>query len=567
MARRKGTADAPPRPRAIGPGARWDVLRGCWVEGEYWFDARAADRAAAFFPQHLRFTEGEWAGKPFVLEAWEEHDIVRPMFGWKREDGSRRYRVVYVWVPRKNGKTELAAGIALLILVGDGEMGGQVYSIAADKDQAKIVFNKAVAMVNWSEALSRSLTCFKTSIWCADLSAAFKPLSGTPEGKHGLNMSGLVGDEIHEWRDGRLYTFVHQSAAARRQPIEFLISTAGERSGYGWEAWDYCLKVKAGEIDDPETLVVIYAADPEDDWTDPAVWAKANPNLDLSVKREYLAAECQKARELPRLENDFKRYHLNIWTEQAVRWLPLEAWDECGHPPPALKSSAGARVANQRWQVLAEGLAGRYATAGVDLSATTDLTALVWTFPPEEEGGVWIVIPRFFMPESRIPERVRRDRVPYDEWARAGALTATPGNVADYAFVKHRLFADAEVFKAGKIAIDRWNATQMAVELQAEGLEVELFGQGYASMSEPSKELERLVLDRRIDHGGHPVLRWCARNVAIDTDPAGNIKPAKDKSTERIDGIVAAIMGIGVAIQGREEPMDIDAFLASPVMV
>lgn len=527
--------------------------------GNYWFDSQAADAAASFFPRYLHFTEGEWAGHPFELESWQEHDIVRPLFGWKRNDGrgtvgseewrrtcTRRYRRCYVWVPRKNGKTELAAGVALLALLADGEMAGQVYSIAADKDQAKLVFQKAVSMVGWSDKLSEHLTCFKTSIWCPDLSAAFKPLSGTPEGKHGLNMSGLVGDEIHEWRDGRLYTFVHQSTASRRQPIEFLISTAGERSGYGWETWTYCQKVQTGEIKDEETLVVIYAADPEDDWTDPAVWAKANPNLGVSVKRSYLEAECRAGQELARRENDFKRYHLNIWTEQAIRWLPLHAWDACGWADPEKPEGDPAR--NDRWRDLPEQMTGRFATAGVDLSATADLTALVWTFPPTEEGGRWVMIPRFFVPEDRIAERVRRDRVPYDEWVKRGALTATPGNVVDYAFVKQQMFDDAERFKAGSIAFDRWNAIQMMVEVIAEGLEGVKFGQGYVSMSGPSKELERLVMSHRLDHGGHPVLRWCAGNVAVETDPAGNIKPAKDKSTERIDGIVAGIMGIGVAI-------------------
>lgn len=527
--------------------------------GGYWFDEAAADRAVAFFPRYLRFTAGEWAGRPFALEPWQADDIVRPLFGWKRADGTRRYRRCYVWVPRKNGKTELAAGVSLLALLGDGEVGGQVLSIAKDHNQASIVFDKAAAMVNYSPDLSACLEAFKTSIWCPELQAVLKPLTGTPKGKHGLNMSGLVGDELHEWIDDRLYTFVHQSAASRRQPIEFLISTAGERSGYGWEVWNLCLKILSGEIDDPETLVVIYAADPEDDWLDPATWAKANPNIGVSVKREYLEAEAREARELPRRENDFKRYHLNLWTEQAVRWLPLEAWDGCGHPLPAAIEAQPAPAVrrasaiNDRWRDLAESMRGRRACAGLDLSSTTDLTALVWVFPPEEEGGLWTVLPKFFVPDNRIPERVRRDRAPYDIWKREGALIATPGNVVDYAYVKRQIYEDAEIFRCDAIAIDRWNATQISVELREEGLNAVLFGQGFASMSAPSKELERLTLDRRLDHGGHPVLRWCAGNVAIATDAAGNIKPDKQNSTERIDGIVATVMGIGAALATQPE--------------
>ncbi len=512
--------------------------------GRYWFDPVAADAAAAFFPRHLRFTEGEWAGRPFRLEAWQRDDIIRPLFGWKRvSDNTRRYRRCYVWVPRKNGKTELAAGVALLVLIGDGEMGGQVFSIAAHEDQAKIVFGKATMMVQWSPGLSSKLTCFKTSIWCQELAAAFRPLSGMPTGKHGLNMSGLVGDEIHEWRDSRLYTYVHQSAASRRQPLEFLISTAGERSGYGWEAWDYCCKVRDGIIDDPETLVVIYAADPDDDWTEPETWAKANPNLGVSVKLEYLERECREAKESPRKENDFKRYPLNVWPEQAVRWLPMDAWDECGFPPPGK-----AARANDRWRAFEEAMAGRRCTGGLDLSSTTDLTALAWVFPPAEPDGLWVLLPRFWIPADRIEARARRDRVPYDQWVRQGAVIATPGNAVDYSFVRAQIESDCERFDVGPIGVDPYNAVQLTMELRSRGIDAQFYRQGFISMNPPAKELERLVLERRLDHGGHPVLRWCASNVAVQQDAAGNIKPAKDKSTERIDGIVAAINGIGVAI-------------------
>lgn len=544
--------------------------------GQYWFDAEAAEAAVAFFPRYLRLTTGEWAGRPFALEGWQADDIIRPLFGWKRKDGTRRYRRCYVWVPRKNGKTELAAGVALLALIADGEMGGQVFSIAADEKQAKLVFDKATAMVGWSPELSKFLTCFKTSIYCADLAAAFKPLSGNPRGKHGLNMSGLIGDEIHEWRDADLYTFVHQSAAARRQPIEFLISTAGTREGYGWEAWDYCLKVAGSEIDDPETLVVIYAADPEADWTSPETWAAANPNYPISPKHDYLEAECREARESPRKENDFKRYHLNIWTEQAVRWLSMEAWDACGFPagtvaagggceiPPPADIAPGVRRApvNARWQTLEEGLFGRRCFGGLDLSSTTDLTAWVMMFPPEEREGVWTMIVRAFMPEARIAERVRRDRAPYDQWARQGALITTPGNVVDYDFVKDQVYRDAQRFKVEAIGIDRFLAPQIAIQIQQEGLNAQFFGQGFLSLSAPSKELERLVLDRRLDHGGHPAARWCAGNVAIATDPAGNIKPAKDKSTERIDIIAAAVNALGMALGANEQGVDYDALVA-----
>jgi phage terminase large subunit-like protein len=502
---------------------------------DYWFDARAADRAVEFIETRCVFTEDKWAGKPFLLEPWQKNDIIRPLFGWKRPDGLRRYRRCIVWIPRKNGKTELGASVSILALVATGVVGGQVYSIARDKNQARLVFDKAAKMVAMSPKLGEVLECFASVIYCNRLKAGFKPLSGNPKGKHGFSASGLIGDEIHEWDDDRLYTFVHQSEANREQPIEFLISTAGLRRGYGWELWDECLKIRDGVIDDPETLVVIYAADPTDDWTDPAVWKKANPNLGISVRHDYLAAECARAKESPRLENDFKRYHLNIWTEQATRWLPMESWDGCN---------------TVAWQDLEAQVRGRLCYGGLDLSATTDITALVWQF--DADDGQTILLPRFWVPEAKFEQRIRRDRVPYDKWRDMGALFTTPGNAVDYAAVKAQIMADAEIFRVGGLAIDRWNATQLSGELLDEGLPVNLFGQGFASMSAPSKELERRVLDRQIEHGGHPVLRWMAANAAIKTDPAGNIKPAKDESTDRIDGIVAAIMGIGLASSGAE---------------
>jgi phage terminase large subunit-like protein len=531
------------RPPAVHVGAVWSDLNRRWEDGEYWYDEAAADAAVAFFADHLCLTEGEWAGRPFVLEGWQEHDIVRPLFGWKRPDGTRRYRRCYVWVPRKNGKTELAAGIALLVLLGDGEHGGQVYSIATDVDQARIVFDKATAMVGKSETLSEELLCLKPSIYCAALNASFKPLSGRPTGKHGLSASGLIGDEIHEWVSGDLYQFLHDSEGARRQPLEFLISTAGKKGGYGEEAWEESQKILDGTIDDPETMVVVYAADPDDDWTDPKIWAKANPNLGVSKKVDSLAAECRRARQLPRLENGFKSYHLNIWTEQATRWLPIDAIDDDGR-----KFGWDRCVGSVGWKEMEELLRGKSCCGGIDLSSTTDLSALIWWFAVQEGLDRPALLARFFKPKALIGLHERRDKLPYERWVREGALHATPGNVMDYDFIKAQAYRDAEIFRVQQIGIDRWNATQTATDMRGQGLDVVLFGQGFASMSAPSKELERLVLDNGFDHGGHPLLRRHAQVVAVETDAADNVKPAKDKSTERIDGIVAAVMALGISM-------------------
>lgn len=528
------------------PRAEGRIVSPC---GRYWYDEATAEKAVAFFPQHLRLTTAEWAGRPFHLEPWQADEIVRPAFGWKRADGSRRFRRVIVWVPKKNGKTELAAGVSLLVLVGDGELGGEVYSIATKEDQAKIVFSKALAMVNWSPTLSRDLECFKTSIYCPSLMAAIRPLSGKPEGKHGFNPSGLIGDEVHEWATGELYSFMHLSQGARRQPLEFLISHAGKREGFGWQLWLECQRVLAGEIDDPETLIVVYAAEPDDDWTRPDTWAKANPNLGISPKLEWIAEECRKAQELPRLENDFKRYHLNIWTEQEVRWLPMDRW-----------GGVGKRWAEAAFEAELE---GQECFAGMDLSSTTDLAGYCLWFPPVEGRPQWRKLTRPFVPEDKIAERVKRDRAPYDQWVRDGALASTPGNVIDYDFIKASLVRDGMRFRIAKAGIDRFLATQIAIQLRDEGFDAVLLGQGFLTMSAPSKELERLVLSGLVDHGGHPVARWCAANAAIATDAAGNIKPAKDKSTERIDMIVADVNALAVALAEEDDGKSPESFLAS----
>lgn len=548
-----------PRPAALArtPSARWNARRKTWVDGAYWYDQAAADKAVAFFNEHCCFTTGEWAGQAFVLEAWQEHDVVRPLFGWKRADGTRRYRRCYIWVARKNGKTELAAGLALLMLLGDGEPGGQVFSIALEKEQAGIVFDKAQVMVAYSPTLSSHLESPKTALYCPSLNASFRPLSGKPQGKHGLNMSGLIGDEIHEWRSGDLYKFVHDSARARRQPLEVMISTAGVKGTYGEEVWDDCQRLLKGEIDLPDTLVVVYAAEPEDDWTKPETWAKANPNLGVSVKLDAIAAECREAQQLPRLENDFRRYTLNQWTDQAVRWLPIDAVDDQGR-----RFGWDHCIGPHDWRELEDRMAGKRCFGGLDLSAVQDLSALLWLFPVQDGVDVPTILARFWKPADLLIEHAKRDRVPYDRLAKVehgrAALLTTPGNVIDHEAIRAQVLTDAQKFKIafrnekrethqGGLAIDRYDASETYVKLTGEGMPVVLFGQGFVSMSGPAKTVERRVLSNGYHHGGHPLLRRHVQAVTVETDAAGNIKPSKAQSTMRIDGVVSLCMAEGVA--------------------
>jgi phage terminase large subunit-like protein len=530
------------RPRGVTIDAVWNAERQAWCFDEFWYDEAAADKAAAFFPNHLSLTKGEFAGRPFVLEDWQEDDIVRPLFGWKCGDGTRRYRRCYVWLPRKNGKSELAAGIGLLVLLGDAEFGGEVYSFASNEEQARIVFDRATSMVQRSPTLSGLLDCFKTSIYCGQLNAAFKPISGSAEGKHGFSTSGLIGDEIHEWKNGDLYQFLHDAESSRRQPLDFLISTAGEKGTHGEIVYGECLNILDGTDPDLRTLVVIYAADPEDDWKDPKTWHKANPALGKGKKLETLAAEAREAIQKPRLENNFRRYQLNQWTEQAVRWLAMDAidengrafgWDHCRGEVP--------------WQQLRDKLRGKRCYTGIDLSSIIDLSAMVHWFPAQPGLDVPVALPRFYKPEAYLAQHSKRDKLNYLKWRDDKALIATDGNVIDYDFIKRDLLADWEEFDIGGIGIDKYNATQFTVDIQNLGLPIEFFSQGIVSMNPPSKELERLVIDNAFHHGGHPVLRQHAKVVRVKSDEADNIKPVKNEATGRIDGVIGTVIAIGMS--------------------
>ena len=510
-------------------------------ESKYYYDESAAQRAVDFFSICCTHVKGPLAGQPLVLDEWQERDIVRPLFGWKRKaDGTRRYRKAYIEVPRKNGKSTLSAGLALYLTVADDEAGAEVYSAAADRDQAAIVFDVAKSMVGANEELEGMVECFRRSMVVRRTASSYKVLSADAPTKHGLNAHGIIFDELHAQPNRELFDVLTTSTGARVQPLEIYITTAGyDRHSICWEQHEYACKVRDGIIEDDSLLVAIYCADEKDDWTDPKVWAKANPGLGKSISLEYLERECNSAKERPAYQNTFRRLHLNQWTEQATRWVDMTVWD---------RNTAKVDEA---------ALIGRPCFAGLDLSSTADLTALVFVFPPDDDDGPYTLLPRFFVPEEAVRIRARRDRVPYDVWVREGYITATEGNVVDYNFIRAQVHTDAEKFLLRELAYDRFNATQLVTDLGSDGITVVPFGQGFVSMSAPAKELEKLLLEGRIAHGGNPVLRWMMSNVSVRQDPAGNIKPDKSKSAEKIDGIVAACMGLGRAIVQPEAPKSV----------
>lgn len=495
------------------------------------FSEAHAARAVRFI-ESLRHVKGEWAGRPFELLPWQRDRIVRPLFGTLRDDGTRQYRTVYVEVARKQGKSTIAAGIGLYMLCADNEAGAEVYGAAVDRDQAAIVFDTAAQTVRKTRGLAERLKVIDSQkrILYSRTGSFYRTIPADAAGAHGFNASAVIFDEVHAQPNRDLWDVLTTSVGARRQPLVFAITTAGyDRNSICWELHDYALKVERGVIEDPAFLPVIYAADEADDWRDERTWAKANPSLGETMKLDYLRTEARRAEEVPAYQNTFRRLHLCQWTRQETRWLDLAAWD----------ASAGLLRDHE--------LAGRECYAGLDLASTTDIAALVLVFPMDD--GEYRTLPFFWVPEDGARERSRRDRVPYETWIAQGHIEATPGNVIDYATIRARLRELGAKYQIRELAYDRWGATQLVQEFQEDGLMVVPVGQGFASMSPPTKELLTKVLSRKLVHGGNPVLRWMADNMVVKTDPAGNLKPDKAKSTERIDGMVALIMGLDRAIR------------------
>jgi phage terminase large subunit-like protein len=512
----------------------------------------------SFFPTYLVHTKGKWAGRPFHLSPWQAA-IVRMLFGWKRASGIRLLRRALIWVARGNGKSEFAAGLLLLAWLFDGELGGEGYVIASDKKQAGVVFTMATRMVQLSSELAERIETFKTSLYCSELLASIQPLSGQAEGKHGLSCSVLAGDEMHEWPNGDLYEFVKQSEIKREQPLEILISTAGQaRRGYGWVLWEESLKIRDETFDDPTTLVVIYAADPADDWTKPETWVKANPNVAVSVQIGDLQEIVNRALESPRLETNFKRYHLDIWVGQDSRWLSIENWRKSSGKP--------SLAADARWRSFPELMKGRACYGSLDLSSTNDLTCLLWMFPPEGEQKKWIVIPRFWVPADNVERRARRDRVPYDQWEQRGAIEPTTGNVVDYEPVIAAIHEGMSAYGPKQVGYDPYNARATVNTLMNEGVPMIELRQGPITLGEASKQLERLIESGMIDSGGHPVLDWMVSNVAKHEDRRGNITPDKAKSSEKIDGIVCMVMDLALATTAIEPEYTLGDMLANSMM-
>jgi phage terminase large subunit-like protein len=499
-------------------------------------EAPAPPREPIAFINTLTHTKGPFARQTFNLRPWQR-SILRRLFR-KRPDGVRQYRTCLLMLPRKNGKSELAAAVALYGLLADGETGAEVYSAAADKDQAGLVFGVAAQMIRNDPALDAE--CYivdsQKRIVHKRSGSFYRAISAEAYSKHGFNASMVIYDELHAAPSRELYDVLSTSMGARKQPLLLAISTAGyDRHSILWELYQHAKNVQEHPALDPTFLSVLYEAPSDAEWTSPRVWKKANPALGDFRSLEEMQIACARAKEIPAQENNFRRLYLNQWTEQSSRWIQMAAWDACQAP------------------IDRAALRGRRCYVGMDLSSTTDLTALVAVFP-DEDGG-FDVLAQCFVPADRIRERSRRDKVPYDQWARDGWLPAIPGPAIDYEVVRQALRAWCAEFDVQMVAFDPWNATDLVSRLEKQdGIVCVPMRQGFASLSAPTKSLEKAILARQLRHDGHPVLRWCVSNVAVDSDPAGNLKPSKVASTERIDAVVALVMAVDLMDRNARTP-------------
>jgi len=503
-----------------------------------------ADRICRFV-RRLRLWEGDFAGRPFHLHSFQEA-VIRRIYGPSNEDGSRKVRLACIWIPRGNAKTTLASALALAHFMGpEAEAGGQVVMAAADRENASIAFNSSHQFVLQDDTLSslvRPVESRKTLIHPRTKST-LKAISSEAYSKHGLNVSFFLADEIHAWPLGegrKLFKTVTDSMVKRSNPLTVVISTAGEgQGGLAWDLWQYSQKVASGEVEDPSFAPIIFAADPAADWRDEAAWHAANPAIEAGFcSLEELRIKARRIEHFPAEIADFRRFHLNQWQEGAANpWLALDVYDTAEAMTPI------------------DQLMGRPCWIGVDLSSVEDLTAVVAVFPDGDgEARRYDVLPMFFLPEAGIAKKGERDQADYLRWAEEGHLTLTPGNVVDHSAIVDHITALGERYAVQEIAIDRWNSTAVSTALQAEGFAINQFGQGFASMAAPVKELKRAILSGHFRHGGNPLLRMCFANVVADKDAAENEKFTKDRARGRIDGAVAAAMAIGRVLANESAP-------------
>lgn len=509
------------------------------ARGLKWSSAHAK-HALGFF-RFLRHSKGEWRGTQLKLELWQSF-IIGAAFGWLRFDDEkgwlRRFKSIYVEVPKKNGKSTLLAGVGLYGLVADGEPGAEIYAAATMRAQARLVFADALEMVKASPELRRQVRFFKQNMHVEKTYSKFEPLSADADSGDGINPHISIYDELHRVKNRALITVLEHGMAARRQPMSWMITTAGDETpGTPYDdEHEYARKILEGALDDDSYFAYIASADGDDDPFVPSTWRKANPNFGVSIKEHDLVAMAAKARASAQAIADFKRFRLNVRSSDADAAIKMETW----------------RANTEGRPLSIESLRGRACHVGIDLSSKTDLTAVVLLFPPVD-GGRWLVVPQFWVPQEGVDERGSRDRAPYKRWIEQGFITATLGNVVDYTAVKDYIVGFVKPrFRVIDVGFDPWNAGTLVADLQAAGLTPFEFPQRTSHYAQPTKEFLGLVLDEQFEHYGNPVLAWMASNFRLVRDHNDNPMPSKRKSTSRIDGISATIMPLGRALLRTE---------------
>jgi phage terminase large subunit-like protein len=489
------------------------------------------------FCESLVFSKGKWAGKPFKLLDWQWEKVVKPLFGTMREDGLRQYRFVYLEIPKKNGKTELGAALALYMLCCDNEGSPEVFSAAADREQASLIYGPAAYMVRHNETLSSrcQVRDSKKAIYYPTNNGTYKVLSAETYTKHGISPSAILFDELHSQPDDTLWRVLTAGTDyARQQQLIFVMTTAGiyDVNSIWWRIRSKAIQIASGVIKQDDFLPVLYIADPEKDSPDDeAVWIRNNPSLGQIFTLNKIRKDYATAKNDPVEWEDFKRFRLNIPIKSTRRWMPMDDWDKCGG------------------EVDLEALKGLRCYGGLDMSTKIDLTALALVFPPQIGLEKWVVLVKCYCPENTILSRSRSDRVHYEVWQQQGLLTATPGNVIDEGFIERDILEASKLYDLAEVGYDPWGATSIATRIfndyDVKMVEVR---QGAKSLSEPAKDLLVKVKKHEVLHGGHPVLRWCVDNLVMVTDANENVRPDKERATDRIDLVVALIIAWGRAI-------------------
>ncbi len=498
-------------------------------KSKYYEDKGAVKKVTDFIEGYICHVKGELAGQKIKLEKWQKEDIIRPVFGVKRiKDKLRRFRTVYIEIPRKNAKSTLGAAIALYLLLADGEPGAEIYSAAGDTFQARIIFDIAKSMVLQEPALADRCKPFQYTITHKKNLSFYRVVSSESKTKYGYNAHGIVVDEFFVQPDRELWDALTTSTGSRRQPLTIAITTSGfDKESICYEIHEYAKKVQAGIIQDDSFLPVIYSAEMEADIFSSKTWREANPGFGTIVKEEYIRQQVNKIRNQPSFESTFRRLHLNQWVGTAETWIPDETWMSCD----------------------AAVITGGECFGGLDLANVRDVASLVLYFPAKNS-----VLPFFWVPSEVVEDRSRKEGVNYNVWVSEGFMRTTPGNAIDHRIVKRDVIKICEEYDIKGIAFDRWGAVEIVRDLMEEEFPMDQFGQGFSSMSAPTKELERLVVNGDLQHAGNPVLRWMISNVQLETDPAANIKINRKKAREKVDGVVALVMAIGESMTAEPVP-------------